>query len=484
MDGEYYAGYVNSAGMPPDWPTGMRLESLFDPGVSSDVLSFNGLPPSGGPSLVYRILKAWETKHNILLYGPPGTGKTHAMNFVWKLLENSTGALKGLTFDPDNAVTPFRAYEIPLPFDAPIRREWVTFHQNYSYENFIIALRPESFKGALTLKPRTGVLLDAAISLDDKITQPDELKFSTAVVYIDEINRGNVSRIFGEFITFMDPDYRADGAGVPLPVPLTSVKVNKNQTEPIERIVGGQVQLPIPWYFPQDVYVLASMNSVDRAVTPLDSALARRFARIEVTPDMDFLARHLGIADTKTLLQSLSTAKDKGEEVAEDETEEVEAATGAATTTAGGQGAGTTTAPPPAITDKSPQEVAWLLLHRLNYDIASTLGTDFELGHSYVMGVAGGADDDEKFKILARAWDQAIYPQLQERYISRPDELQRILKLDKRSTPPTQYLLKGRQAPAGASTPVSGARFIPDVPRLEDAPLNEMKVTLRYLAGL
>jgi MoxR-like ATPase len=475
--GEYFAGFINQEMMPEDWPKGVGLERLFDQKVGLDIMKFDDLPETDVPPLVNRILKAWQTKHNVLLYGPPGTGKTHAMNFIWQLLDTDASGRRGLRLDEDNKDTPFQAIEIQIPFEAPIRREWVTFHQNFSYEDFVVGLRPEPAATGLKLKPRMGVLLDAATSLDPDVEQPDELKFSSAVIYIDEINRGNVSRIFGEFITFMDPDYRVDGAGVALPVPLTSVKSEGEETEPIERVIGGEVRLPLPWYFPQNVYVLASMNSVDRAVAPLDSALARRFARIEVAPDMDFLAQHLGIHDTQTLLRSVVTeTEDEDAEEGEDVAErpEVVADTAQQDITdeladAFGEGAA---------------EVAWLLLYRLNYDIASTLGTDFELGHTYVMGVAAGADEDEKFRILSRAWDQAIYPQLQERFVNRPDELQRILRLDKRHTPPSKYLFSKRQAPRGSTALSSGARYIPHIPTLEDAPIDQVRVTLRYLAGL
>jgi len=481
-DGEYFAGFINQEEMPEDWPKGVGLEKLFNQKVGLDVMTFSELPQPNVPPLVQRILKAWKTNHNVLLYGPPGTGKTHAMNYIWRLLDTDTAAGRVLKLDASNKDTPFQAVDDQFPLERPVRREWVTFHQNSSYENFVIGLRPESAAAGLTLKPRMGVLLDAAASLDTNVDQPDELKFSSAVIYIDEINRGNVSRIFGEFITFMDPDYRDDGDGVALPVPLTSVKSEGGETEPIERVIGGTVKLPVPWYFPRNVYVLASMNSVDRAVAPLDSALARRFARIEVFPDMDFLAQHLGIADTKALLKTAAIETEGNEDEGAEEGEEGVEGAGAAAG-AGGQDQ-SDASDDLALAFVGAAEVAWLLLYRLNYDIASTLGTDFELGHAYVMGVAKGADEEEKFRILARAWDQAIYPQLQERYINRPDELQRMLRLDKRHTPPPQYLFGKRQAPRGATTPASGARYVPHVPTLEDAPIDQVRVTLRYLAGL
>lgn len=489
IDEEYYAGFVNQADMPDTWPKGVGLESLFGT-QSSNIINFD-TSYSDIPPLVNRILKAWETKQNVLLYGPPGTGKTYAMNFLWRLLD--TSKLR-LVVDTDNQVNPFKpgSDKVLASFNSPIRREWVTFHQNYNYENFILALLPQTSNNGLTLKPKAGVLMDSAISLDHSIVQAEADKFSTSIIYIDEINRGNVSRIFGEFITFMDSDYRTGRENnIPLPVPLLSVKVENKETEPIERMYGGTIKLPVPWYFPHNIFILASMNSVDRAVTPLDSALARRFSRIEVGPDMEFLARHFGIADSNALLKRTSREfkdvfEEDGEIPLEDigseiPAEEPELETAPANPVAAD--AEQIPALPQVQVAESVAEVAWLLLYRINFDIAVMLGTDFELGHTYVMNVAKGNDENEKFKILAVAWDQAIFPQLQERFVNRPDELQRLLRLDKRHVPPEGYLFGKRQMPSGATSQIGSTRQVLSLPNLENSPIDQVKITLRYLAG-
>src|SRR5690606_33917112 len=79
---------------------------------------------------------------------------------------------------------------------------------------------------------------------------------------------------------------------------------NQNQTEPLRRLDGSHTALPLPWWFPSEVYLLATMNSVDRAVAPLDTALGRRFERIDAMPDLEVLAVALGVdlSDVEALL--------------------------------------------------------------------------------------------------------------------------------------------------------------------------------------
>lgn len=499
VDGKYYAGFVNSPSIPAGWPQGFGLEKLFDASISATVLKPDSTLTREVPKLVRRILNAWKSKPNVLLYGPPGTGKTYAMEYLWDVLSGDA-PLEGLFLDSEDEDAPFKAEVIDLPFEQPVRREWVTFHQNYGYENFIVALRPNSSSGVLELKPRLGTLMDAAVSTDPSVMQPQELQYSTALIYIDEVNRGNVSRIFGEFITFMDADYRA-GTGRALPVPLPSVgTANPGETESIERFGGPEVKLPVPWCFPPNVYTLAAMNSVDRAVAPLDTALARRFARIEVGPDMDLLAELLKIGDPEAVLTRWSgtqegqeeaivdVEEDAGEvEPPEEQVAEIEPTEPAVPDqTAGLPQEGETSS---GLQHPSAAETAYLLLYRTNYELASTLGTDFELGHTYVMDVGKTGSEKDGFEVLARAWDQAIYPQLRERFANRPEELSRLLRLDRRSLPsPSRYLFKVRQRPstASATTPAPGARDVLNVPSLEEAAREnpgEVAFTLRYLAG-
>lgn len=443
--------------MPQDWPKGYSLERLFAAqGGSSDVLEYTPpISPDEVPQIVRDILRAWQDRKNVLLYGPPGTGKTYAMQALWRLL-GSEKPLQGLMIDPDDKVNPFSVGGVDLHIPPqPIRQEWVTFHQNYSYENFILGLRPQPSGNSMTLKPRAGVLLDAAISADPKVAQPDQDKAKSAVIFIDEINRGNVSRIFGEFITFMEDDYRASSGAAALPVPLSGVKVQAaGTTEPIERASGSDVTLPAPWYFPGNVYVVASMNSVDRAVAPLDTALARRFVRIEVRPDMNLLATHLGVNGADVLSkaaipQSKDSETDEGSSVL------------------------------------SASETAWLLLYRLNYELAATLGADFELGHTYMWSLTESDKELERFIRLAQIWDRALYPQLRERFANRPEEMIRLLCMDGNNPPP---LFKRRAVPPGSSGSVMpGQQVVIEIPSLEYAfragKDNDVQATLRRLAG-
>ncbi len=117
------------------------------------------------------------------------------------------------------------------------------------------------------------------------------------MIFIDEINRGNAARIFGEFMTFLDFDYR-DGGTVPLPVPLRQLTYEDGQSEKLLRPGGKATTIPEGFTFPKHVYIVATMNSVDRAAVPIDSALARRFDRIEMRPNLDVLVEHWGMDKT------------------------------------------------------------------------------------------------------------------------------------------------------------------------------------------
>lgn len=445
QDGQYFAGHTQGTDLPDEWPTGVGLDRLFDPSEPGGRIAFVTTSGSEVPELVQRILAAWKRRHNVLLYGPPGTGKTYAMSYLWQMLARGVGAPL-LFLDPDDATLPFKVVDVSLPFPEPVRREWITFHQNYSYEEFVVGLRPKPVSGVLSLSPRLGRLLDLAYSVDAASEEP-----AAGVLFIDEINRGNVSRIFGEFITFMDAEYRAtmsDGNANPnrLPVPLPGVNVTGTETEDLERPDGGTAQLPHPWYFPFHIYAVASMNSVDRAVAPLDSALGRRFERIEARPDLAFLALWLGVkAEEIQAKIEQSLASDPG-------------------------------VPPPL----SATETAWALLHRLNFVLSSTLGPEFELGHTFLMSVAGGADDQEQFVRLATAWDEAVFPQLQERFIAREEDLIRILKADQPT--PEGYVFRLRQPLVGeAETETMSLEPV----ALSDSAItnpSSLAATLRFLA--
>ena len=139
-----------------------------------------------------------------MLYGPPGTGKTHLAQEVATLLEGE-GAISATYLDTESEQHFLQAHKEPR-----CKVFWVTFHQSYAYDNFVIGLRPDlQSKSPLGLKPEPGVLLQAA-------AHASRAGHSSLIV-IDEVNRGNVGQVFGDFITIMEPDKRLADDGNPTP---------------------------------------------------------------------------------------------------------------------------------------------------------------------------------------------------------------------------------------------------------------------------
>ena len=173
----------------------------------------------------HRILESIRLRRNLILQGPPGTGKTFiARRIAWCLIGQK----------------------------KPAQVEQVQFHQSYSYEDFVQGYRPTA-SGGFSLK--NGVFFEFC-QRAQKI--PDEV----FVFIIDEINRGNLSRIFGELLMLMESDKRGSEYGVKL----TYYSEGKR------------------FFVPPNVYILGMMNTADRSLALVDYALRRRFAFEELTP--------------------------------------------------------------------------------------------------------------------------------------------------------------------------------------------------------
>lgn len=192
-----------------------------------------------------------KVKHpkNQILYGPPGTGKTfHAVDRALAIIDGVT------VKDVVRNIEKFRKLRLSSQI------EMATFHQNYAYEDFIEGIRPvlsNDIGGQVGYELRDGIfkkIAKAAGAEEDK-------RF---VLIIDEINRGNIAKIFGELITLIE-DSRRLGA-----VDETKVRL------PYSGVSFG---------VPDNLYLVGTMNTADRSIQLLDTALRRRFDFVEMMPD-------------------------------------------------------------------------------------------------------------------------------------------------------------------------------------------------------
>jgi hypothetical protein len=146
--------------------------------------------------------------------------------------------------------------------------EFITFHQSYSYEEFIEGIRPNlDGKNDLTYSIEKGVFK----RISDRAKNDQANKY---VIIIDEINRGNISKIFGDLITLIEPSKRL---------------FEDNGEHP------KQVTLPYskkPFGVPNNLYILGTMNTADKSIALLDSALRRRFSFTEMPPKASVLTEN------------------------------------------------------------------------------------------------------------------------------------------------------------------------------------------------
>ncbi|MHA1250404.1 MAG: McrB family protein [Candidatus Helarchaeota archaeon] len=197
------------------------------------------------PKELNLISNALKRKKQVILYGPPGTGKTYWAQKAANVLAAINNFKKNFDQLSNEQKKDLSKYVVKC-----------CFHPSYGYEDFIIGYQPKLEDSKLVFKLENGIFKE----LCEKASKDPNKNY---YLIIDEINRGDIPRIFGELMMIIEKDKRGEKIKIPYSDKLFQI--------------------------PPNIYIIGTMNTADRSIALLDTALRRRFAFIEFMPNYNLL---------------------------------------------------------------------------------------------------------------------------------------------------------------------------------------------------